>query len=221
MLSSVPLNIYRQAESFNLLRGFLFRNVVAAMFLENNNNLLHTAAKLAPPSQLYRIPGAALQMQREWQWFKAVESMVNLGIERRHNKDKLTPLDYFKENHKELRNNGEKWMKDTATSCSVVGALIVTIMFAAAFTVPGGNDQTSGHPIFLKEKLFRVFLISDAMSLFASTSSVLTFVGILTSRYVEDDFLYSLPTKLIIGLSALFLSIATMLIAFSSAMIIM
>ncbi|XP_028770082.1 uncharacterized protein LOC114727546 [Neltuma alba] len=212
---------YRQAEIFNLLHGFRFKNVVAAMFLENNNNLLHTAAKLAPPSQLYRIPGAALQMQREWQWFKAVQSMVNLGIERRHNKDKLTPLEYFRENHKELRNKGEKWMKDTATSCSVVGALIVTIMFAAAFTVPGGNDQTSGHPIFLKEKLFKVFLISDAVSLFASTSSVLTFLGILTSRYAEDDFLYSLPTKLIIGLSALFLSIATMLIAFYSAIIIM
>ncbi|XP_028771269.1 ankyrin repeat-containing protein NPR4-like [Neltuma alba] len=111
-------------------------------------------------------------------------------------------------------------MKDTATSCSVVGALIVTIMFAADFTVPGGNDQTSGHPIFLKEKLFRVFLILDAVS-FASTSSVLTFLGILTSHYVEDDFLYSLSTKLIIGLSALFLSIATMMIAFSSAIIIM
>lgn len=61
---------YRQAEIFNLLLGFHFRNVVASMFIENNDNLLHTAAKLAPSSQLNRIPGAALQMQREWQWFK-------------------------------------------------------------------------------------------------------------------------------------------------------
>ncbi|XP_028758963.1 uncharacterized protein LOC114717905 [Neltuma alba] len=214
---------YRQAEIFNLLRGIRFKNVVATMLLENYNNLLHTAANLAPPSQLYRIPGAALRMQRNGSGLRleAVESMVNLGIKRRHNKDKLTPLDYFKENHKELRNNGEKWMKDTATSCSIVGALIVTIMFAVAFTVPGGNDQTSGHPIFLKETWFRVFLISDTVSLFASASSVLIFLGILTSRYAEDDFLYSLPGKLIIGLIALFLSVATMLIAFSSAIIIM
>lgn len=48
-------------------------------------------------------------------------------------------------------------MKESTSSCSVVGALIVTIMFAAAFTVPGGNDQTSGYPVFLKEKLFIVF----------------------------------------------------------------
>ncbi|KAI9074492.1 hypothetical protein K1719_043554 [Acacia pycnantha] len=212
---------YRQAEIFNLLRGFHFRNVVAAMLTENNNSLLHTAAKLAPASQLNRFPGAALQMQREWQWFKAVENVVNPGTELRLNKEELTPLDYFKKNHKELRNEAEKWMKDTASSCSIVGALIVTIMFTAAFTVPGGNNQTSGYPIFLKEKLFAVFLISDALSMFASTTSVLTFLGILTSRYAEEDFLYSLPTKLIIGLSALFLSIATMLIAFSATIIIM
>ncbi|XP_028758947.1 uncharacterized protein LOC114717890 [Neltuma alba] len=137
---------YHQAEVFNLLRGFHFRNVVAIMFNENHDNLLHTAAKLAPASQLNRITGAALKMQKEWRWFKAVESVVNPGIELRLNKEGLTPLDYFKKNHKELRNEGEKWMKDTASSCSVVGALIVTIVFATAFTVPGGNDQSSGNP---------------------------------------------------------------------------
>ena len=57
-------------------------------------------------------------------------------------------------------------MKDTATSCTVVGALIVTIMFAAVFTVPGGNNQNNGFPIFLNKKLFMVFIVSDALSLF-------------------------------------------------------
>lgn len=125
------------------------------------------------------------------------------------------------ENHNELRKEGEKWMKESTSSCSVVGALIVTIMFAAAFTVPGGNDQTSGYPVFLKEKLFIVFVISVALSLFSSTTSVLTFLGILSSRYAEEDFLYFLPTKLIIGLSTLFLSIATMMLAFSTTIVMM
>ena len=107
---------------------------------------------------------------------------------------------------------GEKWMKDTASSCTVVGALIVTIMFAAAFTVPGGNDQY---------KLFMVFIVSDALSLFSSSTSVLMFLGILTSRYAEEDFLVSLPRKLIIGLSTLFLSIAAMMIAFCAALFLM
>src|SRR5690606_1839919 len=112
---------------------------------------------------------------------------------------------------------GEKWMKDISSSCSFVGALIFTIMFTAAFTLPGGNNQNTGFPMFLDKKLFKIFIISDAISLFSSTTSVLTFLGILTSRYAEDDFLISLPRKMILGLSTLFLSIATMMISFCAA----
>ena len=45
-------------------------------------------------------------------------------------------------------------MKETTTSSTVVGALIVTIMFVVVFTYPGGNDQNNGFPIFLNKKLF-------------------------------------------------------------------
>ncbi|RVW90943.1 hypothetical protein CK203_044189 [Vitis vinifera] len=36
-----------------------------------------------------------------------------------------------------LGKEGEKWMKEISTASSFVAALIVTIMFAAAFTIPG------------------------------------------------------------------------------------
>ena len=49
----------------------------------------------------------------------------------------------------------------------------------------------------------RLFIISDAISIFASSASVVTFLGILTSSYGEHDFLESLPRNLKIGLSAL------------------
>jgi len=133
----------------------------------------------------------------------------------------LTPRELFTMNHIDLKKEGEKWMKGTTTSCTVVGALIVTIMFAAAFTVPGGNNQDTGLPLFLSKKVFMLFIISDSLSLFSSSTSVLMFLGILTSRYAEDDFLKSLPTKMIIGLSTLFFSIATMMIAFSAALFVM
>ena len=45
-------------------------------------------------------------------------------------------------------------MKETTTSSTVVGALIVTIMFVVVFTYPGGNDQNNGFTIFLNKKLF-------------------------------------------------------------------
>jgi hypothetical protein len=150
-----------------------------------------------------------------------VESIVHPKVKEAINKDCLTPQQLFTEKHKDMMEAGEKWMKDTATSCTVVAALIVTIMFAAAFTVPGGNNQNTSLPMFLKEKLFMLFIISDALSFFSSSTSALMFLGILTSRYAEEDFLKSLPTKMIIGLSTLFFSIATMMTAFTVALLIM
>jgi hypothetical protein len=150
-----------------------------------------------------------------------VESIVPPRYKEYSNKDGLTPRKLFTMNHKALMKEGEQWMKGTASSCTVVGALIFTIIFAAAFTVPGGNKQDTGLPVFLDEKLFMLFIISDALSLFSSSTSVLMFLGILTSRYAEDDFLECLPRKMIIGLSTLFFSCATMMITFSAALLIM
>ncbi|KAL6219631.1 hypothetical protein ACLB2K_007390 [Fragaria x ananassa] len=112
-------------------------------------------------------------------------------------------------------------MKEIATSSTVVGASIVTMMFASAFTVPGGTNGDTGMPVFKSRKMFTVFIVSNSVSLFASTTSIVIFLGILTSRYAEDDFLKSLPTKLVMGLSTLFFSIASMMVAFVSAIIIM
>ena len=149
------------------------------------------------------------------------ENIVPPKVPTRLNNEGLTPWKLFTKNHKDMRKDGEQWMKDTATSCIVVGALIVTIMLAAVFTVLGGNDQNNSFPIFLNKKLFMAFIVSDALSLFSCSTSILMFLGILTSRYVEEDFLESLPRKMIIGLSTLFFSIAAMMTAFSAALFLM
>ncbi|GLT30491.1 hypothetical protein SLA2020_052870 [Shorea laevis] len=197
-------------------------NIVSSID-EDGNNVLHLAAKLAPHSQLSRISGAALQLQTELRWFKAVEGVLPRFYSEQKNKDGETAFQLFVKEHKNLLKEAEDWMKRTAESSTVVGALIITIMFAVAFTVPGGNDQVSGFPIFLPKKPvpFKVFIVSDAVSLFSASSAVLMFLGILTSRFAYEDFLKSLPRKLIIGLSSLFISIATMMAAFCAALFIM
>ncbi|KAL6289350.1 hypothetical protein ACE6H2_006860 [Prunus campanulata] len=197
------------------------RSSIANLVDTSKNGMLHVAGMLSPLAKLDTISGAALQMQRELQWFKEVETITFPRSREALNAEFLAPRDVFTKNHKELVKEGERWMKETATSCTVVGALIITIMFASVFTVPGGNNGETGLPIFLSRKLFMVFIVSDAISLFSSTTSVLMFLGILTSRYAEDDFLKSLPTKMIIGLCTLFFSIAAMMVAFSSALFIM
>ncbi|KAI3886136.1 hypothetical protein MKX03_023389 [Papaver bracteatum] len=158
---------------------------------------------LAPPSQLEKVSGAALQMQREIQWFQEVEQIVQPKFREMMNKEGKKPRDIFREEHKALVKEGEAWMKETSQACMIVSTLIATVMFTAAFT-----------------KDFLCFLIADAISLFASCTSVLMFLAILTARYGERDFLKSLPQKLILGLASLFISIVTMMTAFGATLVI-
>ncbi|KAK0604606.1 hypothetical protein LWI29_017403 [Acer saccharum] len=213
--------LQRQEKIFSLIYNMgAKKHIVATNWDKSHNNILHQAAFLGPSSQLDRVSGAALQMQRALQWFKEVESIVQPKYKEMVNMQHKTPRALFSEKHKDLVEKGEKWMKETAESCTVVAALVATIMFSAAFTVPGGYDEHTGIPIYLKRNSFLVFIVSDAVSLFSSCTSMLMFLGILTSRYREEDFLKSLPTKLIIGLSSLFFSIVTMMVTFGITLFI-
>ncbi|KAK1355483.1 ankyrin repeat-containing protein ITN1-like [Heracleum sosnowskyi] len=108
-------------------------------------------------------------------------------------------------------------MKDTSSSATVVAALIVTMAFAAIFTTPGGNNN-DGKPLFLNDPIFMLFAISDAVALFSSSTSVLMFLSVLSSRFAEDDFLYALPKRLMLGLISLFVSLAATMVAFSATL---
>ncbi|GKV32645.1 hypothetical protein SLEP1_g41238 [Rubroshorea leprosula] len=225
---------HRQEKVAQYLYGLHARIGTNIVFTNDRdgNNLLHLAAKLAPRSHLDSISGAALQLQSELRWFKAVEGIVPQFYNHQKIHGGETPSEVFVKEHKQLLKDAEEWSKKTAESSTFVGALIITIMFAVAFTVPGGNDQNTGFPIFLNKTAdsstvssptvpFMVFVASDAISLFAASSSVLMFLGILTSRYAYKDFLKSLPVKLIVGISSLFISIAAMMVAFCVALFIM
>ncbi|XP_024017265.1 ankyrin repeat-containing protein NPR4 [Morus notabilis] len=205
---------HRQEEIFNLL----CKTNAHLKFTSGQNTLLHRVAKLAPLPQL-SVSSPALQMQRELQWFRAVEKLINPCLTNLKDKDGRTPREIFTKEHKTLAEAGEKWMKDTSNSCMIVSTLIATFVFAAAFTVPGGNDE-AGLPIFLWTQSFLVFVVSDALALFSSITSLLIFFSILTARYAEDDFHMLLPKKLIIGLASLFFSIATMMVAFGATLLI-
>lgn len=134
------------------------------------------------------------------------------------NEDGKTPWQLFREEHKPLLEEAKNWMKDTSNSCMLVAALIATVVFAAAITVPGGNDQTKGFPIYLSDHTFMVFVVADALALFSSMASLLMFLSILTAHYAEEDFLRILPERIILGLAYLFFSIVTTMIAFGAAL---
>ncbi|MFS8010306.1 putative PGG domain, ankyrin repeat-containing domain superfamily [Helianthus anomalus] len=198
---------HRHEGIYNLLYEIgSMKDLITPLKDKKDNNMLHLVGKSAKQKRLEDVSGVALQMQRELLWFKEVEAMIPPSYRERKNKDGLTPYELFTKEHKELVTQGEKWMKGTASQCMVVAALIATIVFAAAFAVPGGYDQTNDKTNGQQ---------NDAISLFASSTSILMFLSILTSRYAERDFLESLPTKLMLGLATLFLSVTTMTITFS------
>ncbi|CAH1449311.1 unnamed protein product [Lactuca virosa] len=191
------------------------RNVYKMIEDSSKNNMLHLVGRLAPWHKLKLRTGAALQLQRELQWREKVKMMVSPTYHTKEKKFNETPDMLFTNEHKNLVLEGETWMKTVVESCSITAALITTIVFAAAITVPGGNHQDNGFPIFARQIPFMIFGISVAISLFASSTTLLMFQSILTGRFSEQDFLVSLPRRLIIGLCTLMISTTTMMVAFS------
>ncbi|PWA93654.1 Ankyrin repeat-containing protein [Artemisia annua] len=161
------------------------RHVHKVLVDKDGNTLLHLVGKLAPIHKLNLVSGTVKQK----------------------NKNQQTPFMEFRKEHQELRKEGEEWMKKTVDSYRITAALIITIVFAAAITVPGGNDGDTGKPIYDTRPNFIIFVVADALSLFTSTTSLLLFLSILTTRYRDEDFLYRLPKRLILGLDMLFLSL--------------
>ncbi|XP_057759387.1 protein ACCELERATED CELL DEATH 6-like [Arachis stenosperma] len=210
--------LHRHASIFNLIHEVgSIKDIIVTFLDDKGNNLLHCAAKLAPPDRLNIVSGAALQMMLELSWFEEVKKITPpMYLEMRNNAG-FSPRKLFTMEHEELLKQGESWMKRTAESCMVVSTLIATGVFSAAFTLPGGNIDNIGSPKYLKKPSFLVFAISDATALISSSASILIFLSILISRYAEYDFLCSLPMKLISGLVTLFISIISMIITFSSA----
>ncbi|KAI6668573.1 hypothetical protein NL676_010851 [Syzygium grande] len=168
------------------------------------------------------VSGAPFVMQRELQWFKKVlQDTIEPSLKSpRLPEDQKPYWDDFVEKRKQLLKEAGQWMKDTSSSCSLVSALINTVAFAAVFTVPGGNNGETGILILLHTRSFMVFAVTDALALFSSVTAALMFLAILTSRYAAEDFLMSLPRKMLLGLTFLFLSLALMSVAFGSALTI-
>nr|POF05823.1 hypothetical protein CFP56_47489 [Quercus suber] len=197
----------RHQSIFNLLKELgPFGDIVVHRTIENGNNILHLAAELAPQEKLNAISGAALQMQRELLWFKEVEKIVSPDYKEMKNKKGDTPYVLFAKKHEKLRRDGEKWMRDTANYSMVVAALIGSIMFAGLL-VDGLNNNPH---------LFLAFTVSTAISLFGSSTSLIMFLSILTSRYSFEDFLVSLPVRLMIGVTSLYISIVAMMVSFAT-----
>ncbi|KAI5446175.1 hypothetical protein KIW84_014144 [Lathyrus oleraceus] len=213
--------MHRHASIFNLVHKIgHIKGVIVTYEDEEGNTLLHLAAKLAPRNQLELVSGAAFQMCLELLWFEKVKKIMLPAQIKLRNSEGDTAQELFSKEHEKLRENAESWMKKTAESCMLISTVIATGVFTAALSLPGGTNDDTGKPNYLAKTSFLVFAVSDASALISSSTAILIFLSILVSRYGECDFYKSLPLKLIFGLIALFISITSMMVAFSSAFFI-
>ena len=82
------------------------------------------------------------------------------------------------------------FVKDYINTIGVIAALLATITFTAAFTVPGGLNPYNGAPLLMKRAAFRVFLVSDILALCLSMMILfflLSITGIEKERVVLLD----------------------------------
>ncbi|KAJ4746145.1 Ankyrin repeat protein [Rhynchospora pubera] len=202
------VHVYRYMLELPTMKEHVFGKV------DKDGNSAPRLAAMLSHSRPWSIPGAALQMQWESKWYKYVLDSMDQEIFATFNIQGKTAQEVFADSHDTLVKDGSSWLTNTSQSCSLVAALVATVAFASASTVPGGVDQQSGFPVLVQKPAFQLFAISSLVALCFSVTSLVMFLAILTSRYQVRDFEIGLPMKLILGLTSLFMSIAAMLVSF-------
>ncbi|KAL5077534.1 hypothetical protein RYX36_016518 [Vicia faba] len=181
---------------------------------KNENTMLHLAAYTSFQSKnTWRLSGAAMQLTWDIKWYQYIKELVPEHFSNKDNKERKTPSEIFKEEHKELLQKSVDWLKDTTQSYSVVAALIAGVAFATSSNIPGGNKPT-GEPTLKGQPAFEGFAISSLIGLYFSVTALIIFLSILTSPKELEEFRLNLPMKLLFGLISLFVSVVAMLVSF-------
>ncbi|KAH1092987.1 hypothetical protein GLYMA_14G038600v4 [Glycine max] len=210
--------LFRQESIFESIPNTLKENLGRAADNEGNN-ILHLAAHLPVDFKESSSLRASIQMQRDLEWFKFVELQVPLELSRMRNNMGKRPIDVFYEEHKKLSEEIKDAGKGISESGMLVAALVATVAFAAALTVPG--DKTN--PWFTvpgdkSNAWFTVFILANAVALFTSSASILSFLSNFTSsRFAQSEFVKSQHPSLTFGRALLFISVFAMVVAFTAA----
>lgn len=91
--------------------------------------------------------------------------------------------------------------------------------YNGTFTAPDGNHTNmskEGTPIFDQRTAFYSFYYFNGTSLIFAAISLFLFMSILTMPHAEHDFLLAFPSRLVLGLYTLLISVYSMMVAFGS-----
>ncbi|KAK7287287.1 hypothetical protein RIF29_00498 [Crotalaria pallida] len=208
---------HRQMEIFKIIKRKKGLKSLVPRITSEGRTILHQVARM----DYYKgghLAGVAFQLQDELHWYDRVRKIVPHHYHMHCDEDGQTPGDVLELDHDQMVKNAQKWLKETAQSCSTVAVLVATVVFAAAYTIPGGSE--GGTPVFLRSPIFLFFTVMDVVGLATSLASVVMFLSILTSPCELWDFHKSLPRKLNLGFAFLFFSLITTMLAFSATILL-
>ncbi|KAJ9563003.1 hypothetical protein OSB04_008163 [Centaurea solstitialis] len=212
--------LHRRIEIIDLVDNMKIEHRSVKRNIDNyGNTMLHLVGEKVDCTT-EDLKGPAIILQEDALLFKRVKASCTTFDTMRLNSQGKTAEQVFYENNHKLRSDAKEWMSETAKNCSIIAVLIATVAFAAAYTVPGGPDSRTGQPVLKNQPLFLIFTIADAISLSSSLTSVIIFLNIVTSSFHFADFEKSLFQKLYLGLTLLIISVAMMMVAFASTLIL-
>ncbi|KAF7140026.1 hypothetical protein RHSIM_Rhsim06G0147300 [Rhododendron simsii] len=213
---------YRQMEVLDLVEqmGLLVKRLERKVD-EKSNTILHMVGEKTEDRIVPELQSPAFELQENLLLYERVWDICPGSLLNTLNKDKKTAQKLFEEETEPLRKKAKEWLQRTAEHCSLVAVLIATVAFAAAYTIPGGPNQSTGFPILLNRPFFFVFTLTDVLSLTFALTSVIFFLRILTSPFRLKDFKQSLPQILMLGVTLLILSVSMMMFAFAATVILM
>ncbi|KAL9319776.1 hypothetical protein ACSQ67_011615 [Phaseolus vulgaris] len=186
----------KQVRVTELLRRYLSKEIFYSLILEmddRENTVLHLAAASTPINErIWQRAGNTMQMIRDIKWYEYISGLVPEQFNYLRNKDGETAWEIYERKHMQKVKDSSDALKDLSNSASVVAALIAGV---------------SSY----------VFSMAALFGLGFSITALVMFLAILTSSKQAQDFRFSLPLKLIFGLSSLFASVASMLVSFWAA----
>ncbi|XP_061944713.1 ankyrin repeat-containing protein At5g02620-like [Populus nigra] len=116
--------------------------------------------------------------------------------------------------NEERNKEKEDAMSKARESHLVVAALITTVTFAAAFTLPGGYKSDRGNAILAKKAAFIIFIISDAMLMVLSICAI--FIHFYMASFQGLEMIDKVTTTKLLSYAMMFtrISMGTMVTAF-------
>ncbi|KAJ0940148.1 putative ankyrin repeat-containing domain, PGG domain, ankyrin repeat-containing domain superfamily [Helianthus annuus] len=178
-------------------------------------NILHMVGKISEKICYKDSEVTSYEVLWEYFWYEDVKRTLPESSREVKNNNGYTPLEVFTYTHREPVSQSAKWIYDTIGQSMVLAALVCTIGFSIAYSLPGGFDQNTGLPLFRRSKPFIAFIILDSASFLVSGICMLAFLSIVLSRFEKRQEI--IIQRWMTAQQALMLSLATLVMAFISS----